>query len=60
MCAAKTDDRYRGGQPFGMIKFGSCTELYLSAHKTLHCAVQKGDAVKAGLTVLARYKNAAD
>ena len=60
VCAAKTGDRYSGGQQFGMIKFGSCTELYISAHKTLHCAVQEGDAIKAGLTVLARYKNAAD
>jgi len=60
VCAAKTGDRYDGGQQFGMIKFGSCTELYIASHETLHCAVQEGDAIKAGLTVLARYKNAAN
>lgn len=55
VCATKTGDPLAAGQQFGMIKFGSCTELYVPARDTLKCVVQIGDAVKAGLTILARY-----
>lgn len=60
VCVAKTGDSYGGGQQFGMIKFGSCTELYVPLRSTLKCQAQTGDIIKAGLTVLARYENAAD
>ena len=40
---------------FGMIKFGSCTELVVSARENLNCRVKIGDKVRAGLTVLAVY-----
>lgn len=60
VCAAKTGQEYAAGARFGMIKFGSCTELYIPMHKSLHCNVQKGDKVKAGLTILAQYENATD
>ncbi|MHC4552647.1 MAG: phosphatidylserine decarboxylase [Planctomycetota bacterium] len=56
VCAAKTGEKYTGGQQFGMIKFGSCTELFVPARESLTCRVQKGDKVKAGLTVLAEYE----
>lgn len=56
VCAAKTGDLCTAGQQFGMIKFGSCTELYVPARENLVCSVQKGDTVKAGLTILAKYE----
>lgn len=59
VCQAKTGQEYPAGAQFGMIKFGSCTELYAPAQESLQCTVQKGDNVKAGLTVLARYDHAA-
>jgi hypothetical protein len=38
-----------------MIKFGSRTELYLPAQTTAKFLVKKGDKVKAGTTILAKY-----
>ncbi|MHC4951569.1 MAG: phosphatidylserine decarboxylase [Planctomycetota bacterium] len=55
VCEAKTDQQFTAGQKFGMIKFGSCTELYVPARDNLKCEVAAGDKVKAGLTILARY-----
>lgn len=55
VCQAKTGQEYAAGAPFGMIKFGSCTELYVPWHILLTCSVQQGDKVKAGLTILAQY-----
>jgi len=48
------------GENFGMIKFGSGTELYLPANKNAKCLVKKGDKVKAGLTALVRYEKCQD
>ncbi len=45
-----------GGQKFGMIKFGSRTELYLPVRENAKCLVQIGDKVKAGLTPLVKYE----
>ena len=56
VCEAKTGVEYAGGTKFGMIKFGSCTELYVPVCENLKCCVQKCDKVKAGLTLLARYE----
>lgn len=56
VCVAKTGEKYTGGDQFGMIKFGSCTELYVPARENLSCLVKKGEKVKAGLTVLAKYE----
>ena len=44
----------RGGQ-FGMIKFGSRTELVLPWEPNLQLRVQVGDRVRAGSSVLAQY-----
>jgi phosphatidylserine decarboxylase len=58
-----------GGQKFGMIKFGSRTELYVPLREAampgsdrhppvagVKCLVQIGDKVKAGLTPLVKYE----
>jgi len=47
------------GEKFGMIKFGSRTELYVAVRDTQYrtkCLVQIGDKVKAGLTPLVKYE----
>jgi phosphatidylserine decarboxylase len=49
-----------GGEKFGMIKFGSRTELYLPIRENSRCLVEIGDKVKAGLTALARYERCQD
>jgi phosphatidylserine decarboxylase len=56
VCAVREGQQLAGGQRFGMIKFGSRTELYLPAGEKIECLVRVGDKVKAGLTPLARYK----
>ena len=49
-----------GGEKFGMIKFGSRTELYLPIRENSRCLVEIGDKVKAGLTALVRYERCQD
>jgi phosphatidylserine decarboxylase len=56
VCKAGTGDVLAGGEKFGMIKFGSRTELYVPLSGDIECAVRVGEKVKAGLTILARYK----
>ena len=56
VCEAKTDQQLAAGEKFGMIKFGSCTELYVPARENLKSQITVGDKVKAGLTILARYE----
>jgi len=56
VCAAAEGQHLAGGDTFGMIKFGSRTELYLPASEKAKCLVRKGDKVKAGVTVLVRYE----
>jgi phosphatidylserine decarboxylase len=56
VCEAKANDEYRQGNPFGMIKFGSRTELYLPASDGYEVNVKTGDKVRAGITPLIRYK----
>jgi phosphatidylserine decarboxylase len=57
VCAAREGQQLAGGERFGMIKFGSRTELYLPASDRIECLVQVGDKVKAGLTPLAKYRD---
>jgi phosphatidylserine decarboxylase len=47
------------GEPFGMIKMGSRTELVLPQDEGLQMLVQTGTQVRAGVTVIARYQPAA-
>lgn len=56
VCEAKAGDEFAGGDQFGMIKFGSRTELYLPFRESAKCQVKVGDKVKAGLTILVRYQ----
>jgi len=56
VCEAKTDQSFSAGEKFGMIKFGSCTELFVPVRDNLECTTAVGDKVKAGLTILARYE----
>ncbi|PKL43505.1 MAG: phosphatidylserine decarboxylase family protein [Planctomycetes bacterium HGW-Planctomycetes-1] len=64
VCDAERGQEFAGGTIFGMIKFGSRTELYLPAstakrgepaESSARIVVKKGDKVKAGLTILAEY-----
>jgi phosphatidylserine decarboxylase len=56
VCAAKTGDRLDAGQQFGMLKFGSRTELYVPVRDHVKCRVNLGDKVRAGLTILVKYE----
>ena len=56
VCAVREGQQLAGGERFGMIKFGSRTELYLPAGGNVECLVRLGDKVKAGMTPLAKYR----
>ena len=56
VCRAKENQELAGGEKFGMIKFGSRTELYLPQQKNAKLLVKPGDKVKAGLSPLVRYE----
>jgi phosphatidylserine decarboxylase len=59
VCKTRAGDKLSAGDKFGMIKYGSRTELYVTVRDSKYkvkCLVQKGDKVKAGLTPLARYE----
>jgi len=53
VCALEVGDTIKQGQRFGMIKFGSTTELILPRPDDVTVHVSKGDKVRAGLTRLA-------
>ncbi len=48
------DDNMAKGQVYGLIKFGSCTELVVP--KNVEVLVKKGDKVRGGESVLGRIK----
>jgi phosphatidylserine decarboxylase len=56
VCRTGIGQNLTGGQRFGMIKFGSRTELYLPARTNLKLLINIGDKVKAGITVVAKYQ----
>jgi len=57
VCEAKPGTKYAQGEKFGMIKFGSRTELYIPFRETgYEIAVKIGDKVNAGLSPLVKYK----
>ena len=60
VCATGAGRELAGGERFGMIKFGSRTELYMPVRKEVRCLVEIGDKVKAGLTALVRYEQCQD
>ena len=53
VCPLKPGDRLERGEKFGMIKFGSTTELILPRPTHVAVHVSKGDNVRGGLTLLA-------
>jgi len=55
VCRLRAGDRVKQGTRFGLIKFGSRTDLYLPAHAKL--TVKVGQAVTGGKTVFARYES---
>jgi phosphatidylserine decarboxylase len=55
VCWARPGDHLPRGGQFGMIKLGSRTELTLPREEGLEICVGKGDKVRAGTTVMARY-----
>src|SRR5262249_55716505 len=55
VCETRPGQVLGRGDKFGMIKFGSRTELYLTRAPGLRVAVRPGDKVRGGSTVLARY-----
>ena len=56
VCEAKPEQEYAQGEAFGMIKFGSRTELYLPLEGNYSIAIKIGDKVRAGLSPLIVYK----
>ncbi|WP_288189959.1 phosphatidylserine decarboxylase family protein [Veillonella magna] len=49
------DSNLEKGQLYGMIKFGSCTELFVPKNVTI--CVKKGDHVKGGETIVGRLND---
>ena len=56
VCWLKPGDVLAAGEQFGMIKFGSRTELVLPCETGLEITVKRGDSVQAGSTIVARYR----
>lgn len=56
VCRINTGEQLAAGQKFGMIKFGSRTELYLPANENAKAMVKIGDKVRAGISVLVKYE----
>jgi len=52
VCPISPGDRFDAGQRYGMIKFGSRTEVWVPAGLKIRWAVSIGDKVKGGETVL--------
>ena len=56
VCPVKPKDEFFLGERFGMIKFGSRTELYLPADLPIELLVKEGDKIFAGSTIIAKVK----
>ena len=54
VCKADEGGEFVRGERFGMIKFGSRTELFLPAETWMQVAVKVGDRVFAGETIMAK------
>lgn len=55
VCWAKEGDILSTGERYGLIRFGSCTEVFLP--KNVELNVRPGDKVKGGKTILGRFYN---
>ena len=56
VCPVAAGQRFARGERFGMIKFGSTTELVVPTGELEKVCVSRGDRVTGGVTVLARLK----
>ena len=54
VCRVRAGDRLGPGERFGLIRFGSRTDLLLPA--SVRVAVRPGDRVRGGLTVIGRWE----
>jgi phosphatidylserine decarboxylase len=57
VCWLRPDEEVRAGERLGMIKFGSRTEVSVSAELVQEALVKVGDSVRGGSTILMRLKN---
>ena len=55
VCRLENGDQPKAGEKFGMIKFGSRTEIYFPEEEKIEILIHKGDKVVAGETLIARY-----
>jgi len=56
VCAVGVGDALARGQEFGMIKFGSRTEIYLPREMGVSISVKVGQKVKAGTSIIGRLE----
>lgn len=56
VCRVSPGHNLAGGEQFGMIKFGSRTEILLPCRNDIIILVKVGDKVKAGSTIIGEYK----
>jgi phosphatidylserine decarboxylase len=54
ICTSKAGDTLKRGERFGMIKFGSRTELYIPLRLNPSASVNVGQKVRGGLDIIAR------
>ena len=57
VCEAEPGTSLKRGEQYGMIKFGSRTEVYLPAQNQLDIKINVGDKVQGGLSILAQLKS---
>jgi phosphatidylserine decarboxylase len=57
VCWLRPQETVRAGDRYGMIKFGSRTEVLLPTSETVEIQVKVGDKVYGGATVLLKFKN---
>jgi phosphatidylserine decarboxylase len=57
VCWLKLGESVQAGDRYGMIKFGSRTEVLVPAGEAMELLVKVGDKVKGGASILLRYKN---
>lgn len=55
VCWAKVGQFMPRGERFGLIRFGSCTEVYLPSHADIKVAV--GDKIRGGNSVIAKFQS---
>ncbi len=56
VCDCVAGDALDRGEPFGMIKFGSRTELYVPTNAVSELGITQGQRVRAGVSILGRLR----